>query len=150
MCKIIEALNTISKLHANLSEKMNIVMDSEIFNTSNSLTTLFYLDKYSDINKVAEATENDVSFVIFNCNNLARAGLIQNNSKKDSIQFAITKNGRKFLEQNIQKLTYFQQFEEIFANITFLQNKIKSIDVSSFINNSESQENDIKDQFMVI
>ena len=150
MCKIIEALNTISKLHANLSEKMNIVMNSEIFNASNSLTTLFYLDKYSDIQKVAEATENDISFIVFNCNNLARAGLVQNSSKKDSMQFTITKTGRKFLEQNIKQLTYFQQFESLFDKINSLQNQIKSIDVSSFINQVESQENDTTDQFMVI
>jgi hypothetical protein len=150
MCKIIEALNTISKLHTNLSEKMNIVMNSEIFNASNSLTTLFYLDKYSDIQKVAEATENDISFIAFNCNNLARAGLVQNSSKKDSMQFTITKTGRKFLEQNIKQLTYFQQFESLFDNINSLQSQIKSIDVSSFINHVESQENNTTDQFMVI
>ncbi len=148
MCRIIEALNTISKLHVNLSEKINTVMNSEIFNASNSLTTLFYLDKYSDIGKVAEATENDVSFIIFNCNNLARSGLVQNSSKKDSMQFTITKTGRKFLEQNSKTLTYFHQFEDILSNINLLENQIKSIDVSTFINQTESQ--DTEDQFMVI
>ena len=150
MCKIIESLNTISKLHVNLSEKMNIVMNSEIFNASNSLTTLFYLDKYSDIDKVAEATENDISFIIFNCNNLARAGLVQNSSKKDSMQFVITKTGRKFLEYNIQKLQYFQQFESLLSDIDTLHKQIQSIDVSSFMTNAESTNDDTKDQFMVI
>lgn len=148
MCKIIESLNTLSRLHSILSEKMNTVMNSEIFNTSNALTTLFYLDKYKDIEKVAEVTGNDLSFIMFNCNNLANNSLVQmkNGSKRGAMQFAITEQGKEFLNQCIQQLSYFDQFTKIHNDINNLHENISSIEVSQFYPVTE----EVEEQFVVI
>lgn len=152
MCKIIESLNTLSKLHSILSEKMNTVMNSEIFNTSNALTTLFYLDKYKDIQKVAEVTGNNESFIMFNCNNLAHNNLVQmkNGSKKGTMQFVLTDKGKEFLTQCFAQLAYFDQFAKTYEDINVLQQSISAIDVSTFYVKDEDTIEESQDQFVVI
>jgi hypothetical protein len=152
MCKVIEALNTLSKFHTDLSNKMNIILDSEFFGASSVLSTLFFLEKYKDISKVAEVTANDETFVLFNCNNLVNNGLIEANIKKGSRNFVVTKAGYEFLKTNSSKMTYFEQFTGMFEEINLLSKSIGAINVDGFRNAKTLDDDDEEkeQQFMVI